>query len=696
MRDKQIHAPYNFVPFPNKVIRRYARLEDIPRQDCWQEGLCSGEIRITLQAETPVFVSNGDKDHPDFFRDDQGHCMIPGSSLRGLVRENMQILGLGLVRPGEDFQDVNLYYRALADAKGALRAPLKERYRSLLGIGNDGMPTQVRVGYLHRESPKHPMDTGYYIVPAKTTPEGAVVRIERTAPQVQVLHQKDCYPFREPVFYRLQKPLLLATELSDGPGNLEQGYVIGPGWMKGQNHLYLIPAEDPNGCRIPISWESLLAYQEDYETRKNSLGGTQGLPPRQEKEARQAEMDRRKQFWALPQEGEFIPVFYLEDTVVSFSPSSYYLRIAYRYPLHQGLPRSHQRRSQEALFLDYPYAMLGFAQQQGTALRSRVSFGDLRLTQSPRFVPQISGVLGQPKLSFFGAYVQRGADYNRDDFQFRGYKQYWLRPPVPPEQAESVAVNSTLRPLDQGSSFSGTIRYQNLHPDELGLLLWCLRLEKGCYQPIGMGKPLGYGRMKLSIDALQELHPRELYQSLTPPPAFFGASEDTDNRVDVLIRTYQRWLRNQGGKDGLNNPAVQDIYELEGIQEFFTIRSLIVQKQEPVSYMTLGEYQNVLSPLDTIGEVARQAAPEPPAASGSAPGDNYPVGTRLLGKVTQVDGDSCTLAVPGKPEPIQVLLQDAGPQKGTGKKGGGKKSAPPPRKGQTVTVVYDGRHWKVT
>lgn len=107
MRDNQIHAPYNFVSFPNKVIRRYARPEDVPRQDRWDEDLLSGEIAVTLTARTPVFLSDGAKDDRGrgdrhFVRDAGGRCVIPGSSLRGLVRENMQILGCGLVRPSVD------------------------------------------------------------------------------------------------------------------------------------------------------------------------------------------------------------------------------------------------------------------------------------------------------------------------------------------------------------------------------------------------------------------------------------------------------------------------------------------------------------------------------------------------------------------------------------------------------------------
>ena len=90
-----IRAPYNFVPFSNKVLCRYNSVEELPSHDRLDKDLHSGEIHLTIEAKTPLFISDGN-DH--FFRTPAGTCAIPGSSLRGLVRENMQILGFGLVR----------------------------------------------------------------------------------------------------------------------------------------------------------------------------------------------------------------------------------------------------------------------------------------------------------------------------------------------------------------------------------------------------------------------------------------------------------------------------------------------------------------------------------------------------------------------------------------------------------------------
>ena len=124
-----IHAPYNFIPFHTvtnndpatgtqvkveRVIVRYPSLGDLPRHDTADPALKTGEIHVTITAKTPVFVSDGNQ---HFFRGPNGKLMIPGSTVRGLVRENMQILGFGLIRPEEDLDDFQIYFREIASSR---------------------------------------------------------------------------------------------------------------------------------------------------------------------------------------------------------------------------------------------------------------------------------------------------------------------------------------------------------------------------------------------------------------------------------------------------------------------------------------------------------------------------------------------------------------------------------------------------
>ena len=109
--NKTAYAPYNFVPFANKVIERYESPDDLPNWSKIDKSLKTGEIHITMKAETPVYISSTER---DFYKDSDGKFKIPASSLRGMIRENMQILGFGLVRSGEDIEDYLIYFRDIA------------------------------------------------------------------------------------------------------------------------------------------------------------------------------------------------------------------------------------------------------------------------------------------------------------------------------------------------------------------------------------------------------------------------------------------------------------------------------------------------------------------------------------------------------------------------------------------------------
>ena len=132
--DKKVRAPYNFIPLSEKILLPYHSMEELPPHDRIDPELKTGEIHVTMEAETPVFVGDGSRDEPHFFRGGTGKYMIPGSTVRGMVRENMQILGFGLMRPGEDLEDVQIYFREIASARESVGNALKEYYRSALDV----------------------------------------------------------------------------------------------------------------------------------------------------------------------------------------------------------------------------------------------------------------------------------------------------------------------------------------------------------------------------------------------------------------------------------------------------------------------------------------------------------------------------------------------------------------------------------
>lgn len=106
--------PYNFIPFSKKTIE--IKEEQMAVHDRIEDGLLTGVIYYTIEAQTPILISDGNKEKEDFTRDELGRVVIPGSTMRGLIRNNVQVLGLSSL--DDDIDDYNLMYRHVASGAG--------------------------------------------------------------------------------------------------------------------------------------------------------------------------------------------------------------------------------------------------------------------------------------------------------------------------------------------------------------------------------------------------------------------------------------------------------------------------------------------------------------------------------------------------------------------------------------------------
>lgn len=565
--DKRVRAPYNFIPLSDKILLPYDSVESLPAHDRIDPSLKTGEICVTMVADTPVFVSDGDKNDPHFFRGSNGKYMIPGSTIRGMVRENMQILGFGLMRPGEDLEDIQIYFREIASASGSRDDPLKKYYCAALGIKQMPMPSGrpkaipqlVKSGYLKKEKGK------YKIYPSK----GSYMLVRRDHPGVRCFGTEDART--ENVYYRAEGDRVKEIRPAVGEKNgLRRGTLLYTGkpvrsWNRQTgrledhpNHLYLIPEADWSAQPLTLDEDDVLSYMEDFEKRRNVLG-------------------RNRNFWNLPLEGCEKPVFYVQYEGHVYFGMSRFLRIGYRYPLSCGLPESHKAGMDK---LDFPRAILGYVSKNSGSYRSRVSFGDFAADGEAYEMPPISMILGEPKPSYYPGYVVGGKHYNHEDFRLRGYKQYWLKEVEATDDNGKPRAATTIRPLPRGTKFSGTIRYKNLTEAELGLLLWCLRLEKGCYQSVGMAKPYGYGRMRLTIDAIKEFEAPALYDS----GSFLVSDTKSDAAgVEEYIKKYCDYAEQ-------HLADLAPIKENSPLRDFFFMKTSIRTPNE-MCYMSLKEYR---------------------------------------------------------------------------------------------------------
>lgn len=416
-----------------------------------------------------------------------------------------------------------------------------------------------------------------------------------------------------PVWYGLrgQKVTFLSSKEQEG---LRQGFLLRPGKMAKQNHLYLFCAPEPGAVPriLSASDQDILDYQNDYELRKNSLAGTD------------SRHTMSKEFWALPKPGQTKPMFWLEADGHLVLGMSQYLRTTFRYRLSEFLPER-QKEQMSRMLLDYPNAILGYIDADTkTAYRSRIRVSDFSAPAGTRPGREQRAILAQPKATFFGGYAclvrekeenssSAPADYNDSDSnghtQLRGYKQYWLKQQesFSPTDSGKGNVLSVLRPLPKGTRFTGTIRYQNLHEDELGLLLWALLLDEGCFQSIGMGKALGLGRMRVQLDALIE-EDSALYTRLD---ASAVPAADPQSRARELIRAYETYVSGELARSSATsrkkgNKKPPSLRSNPSVKGLLYLRRTVVENRYPYRNMELERFRKAELPLPLLQEFQKQ------------------------------------------------------------------------------------------
>ena len=152
-------APYNFVPIWKEtmpyqgIIPPHSIAANVEGKSVVGENLLSGEIEyyITTQKEISVGGAEDENGAVAFYRNSDNKYAIPGSTMRGLIRSNAQILSNSYV--GDDIDlDSRFMYR---DVAGTSEYSMRKEYEDILGSTSkviDGSRTgileNVRCGYI--------------------------------------------------------------------------------------------------------------------------------------------------------------------------------------------------------------------------------------------------------------------------------------------------------------------------------------------------------------------------------------------------------------------------------------------------------------------------------------------------------------------------------------------------------------------
>ncbi|MEZ4726041.1 MAG: TIGR03986 family CRISPR-associated RAMP protein [Caldilineaceae bacterium] len=546
-------APYNFVPLPERAI--YLDPSKISGQDRYSGQ--TGYVDCTLQTLTPLYTRTalnpaffaewGEKiremmaneqarqQYADFFHlGDPQVPVIPGSTLRGMIRTLMEIVGYGKIEWVTDSQKIT--FRSVAAPNDD---PLKDPYEKILGkYGRN-----VRTGYLRKIGER------WWIQPAKTPQQLGLAEQDKPYLQVKKSHlvegdipnllffddanyrpqyhavcfkaearrgQKGSYTFYQvgnPDKQYIYKGTLVCT------GNMDE---TGGGNTPRKKYAIVLEA-DLDQTMVAIDE---LAVQ-DY---LDSLTDFQ----------REAPFDQRM---GCLVDGR--PIFYVPNgrNKVRFFGHCPNFRVP---ACHSQNPWAVTPLDLTPPALRHPYridladTIFGYVKSQKQpnngrqAVAGRIFFTDATFVgaKNDLWVSQTAitpKVLASPKPTTFQHYLvqdrERGhspdnrrtlAHYGTatpEETVIRGHKLYWHKKDVTQQDLEEHPDNcvedwakdtqhTQIRPVNAGVTFAFRIYFENLTTIELGALLWVLTLpaqesEKRYRHKLGMGKALGMGSIHI-------------------------------------------------------------------------------------------------------------------------------------------------------------------------------------------------------
>ena len=509
-----ITAPYNFVPLPDKIfIPDWGKnvSHDIPFED----GI-SGELHYRLIADTPILVggrqtkpANQRPGEVKPFQLPDGRYAIPGSSLKGMLRNVLEIAGFGRmsqvdeVRPG--LRDISTSDSVYAErVRGKVKTGFLQRkddgVHEIIPCSMNRLDHRDLEKVFGIRAPIFPHDN-------KKTVKDKYARWGELCGEKKKDPNQISFEPGDPVATRLfsgscQGVPVFTGQISDSTT------------LKGKHRDFVFYARKPDQA-IAVSsqaWRDFLRIHGDEGDKQKDMSWPG--------------------YWkARHRAGKPIPVFYIHDDGPLRIGLAFMPKLAGDFSTHDMIRHVSPNHLQEpGAESGYDLADLLFGaingDNPGDALRGRVSCDMAIAEGAPQAEPQSPTILNSPKPSYFPNYISQQADPTnwrlKDGCQYatyiktdksraptlRGFKRYPVRPlaeakvqPLTSDQTGNTNVQVSLYTLPTTTVFKGRLVFHNLKPVELGALLWVLTWDGNSElrHGLGMGKSFGFGQVHIEL-----------------------------------------------------------------------------------------------------------------------------------------------------------------------------------------------------
>ena len=500
-----ITAPYRFVRTHNKIFYpSWGQKQgkdisfDMPYIDSQ-----SGQINITITAKSPIFVGNGTNknkddtknnknDKPQEFFNHNGTYYIPGSSIKGMIRTIATILSFSKM----SLDDKTLSCRDINNPAYKKKA-MKQN--------------QTFIGWLYVKSKKWYID-----------------EIGELTKEHKISYEKLEQLFGKSLIANLKtKQAHAKYELLQHKNlHLKEGTIVLTGFFGKKKNEFIFPHTITQTHNLTN--EQVKTFQEAYYI------GT----PNESK-------DWTKRWKQEIKQGKKVPIFFQKTQ--NNQIRHFGLSMLYKLPYDNSTQALYTRSltNYNKSYLDCVDRIFGFVRDdtqshENKALKGRISFSHFKAQGSPKSFAKQSLILSTPRPTFYPYYIDQTPNtlfktYDEKDSKLSGFKFYVPRHNIMNHKGNGNSnILSHIIPLDEGTTFTGTLRYFNLKKEELGLLLLTLTfLQDKHYYKIGGAKPYGFGDCHIKLQ--------------------------TSLDIQAYINAYIDFVKREFGDDPINSQSAKDL-----------------------------------------------------------------------------------------------------------------------------------------
>ncbi|MDO5667633.1 MAG: TIGR03986 family CRISPR-associated RAMP protein [Alcaligenaceae bacterium] len=577
----QVHAPYHFVPLSKWIyLPEWAHLvsHDYPFKD----GL-SGSIELKLKNSTDLLVgaeSVKEGNQPSLVkwaRTPDGQLVIPGSSLKGMLRSFLEVATFSKFKQLDD----NRYaYRDISGSDTKYSNILKNTdvqaaWLSFDADNNTWFYRKCKHTRLYNEEFNAYLQAQCIDKALDNTTQNALDKYHIWPLNKSAI----AFDFGE-YFTQREKPRQSAVKLGleDGP---KKGVPIFVGLRPGQsrdlhfNYIFFDVKEEQQKIDAKLVNQMFDAHDESLVNYLKANGHPDyGIPI-----FIRASGDEIKALGLAK-----MPKMLYEKSVADLARAQ------------QG-----EVLINDTAF-DFCELIFGTLRDHGVGLKSRVSFSDLLCKNEAITTISSAVILGQPKASYLNAYLEQNHTAGRVNGELKMYEQGaqlagWKRYPtqtefndhLPYDLRNKTNVQSRLELLTSGAEFIGKIVFHNLKPEELGALLWAINPNESFYHGLGHGKSLGAGAIQLEAT----LNLRE-----------DGSAESFD--MVSLIQGFIQHMDNQHPAQGTQENAWQNSTQVLHLLAFGNMQD---NQDKNLTYMPLQKNADIVSYSNSKVSGSRKALP---------------------------------------------------------------------------------------